>query len=213
MKRGGRAAVPGSDRSKEEHLAALWLATLQRLTAETAHDIRNALNGVAVNLEVVRTRSARGADGSAIAPFATAASAQLELLTGQADALITLLRPPPAVTDLGGLLGRLVALASGSAKGAIELDVPMDSGSVTSAADPTATRLALAAALLGALTRERAVRCRLATDEAAKVYIECDAGGPLTLADDICAAVTDAGISLAPATHGITISFPSSPRE
>ena len=58
----------------EEHLSALWLVTLQRLTDRTAHDIRNALNGVAVNLEVVRSRAARGADGSAIASFATAAA-------------------------------------------------------------------------------------------------------------------------------------------
>ena len=198
---------------KAEHLAALWLATLQRLTDQTAHDIRNALNGVAVNLEVVRSRSARGADGTKIAPFATAAAAQLEVLTGQADALVTLLRSPAAITDLGELLGRLVALARGSGKGSVELDVPMDSGSVTTGVDPTAARLVLAAALLGALGREATVVCRLGTDEAATVYIECDAGGPLTLAEDIGAAVSDAGISLAPAAHGITISFPSSPRE
>lgn len=197
---------------KAERLAALWLGTLQRLTDHTAHEIRNALNGVAVNLEVVRSRAARGAEVAAIASFANAAAVQLEVLTGQADALVALLRPPPDTTDVGALLGRLVALASGAGKGTIALDVPMNSGSVTTLADPTATRLALSAALLAALAREGRVVCRLGTEGAASVYIECDAGGPLTLGDAIGAAVTEAGISLAPVAHGITISFPSSSR-
>ena len=197
----------------DEHLSALWLGTLQRLTDRTAHDIRNALNGVAVNLEVVRSRAARGAEGSAIASFAAAAATQFELLTAQADALITLMRPATGATDLGGLLGRLVVLVSGAGKGTVELDVPMSSGSVTSTANPTATRLALSAALLGAMDRAGRTVCRLSAEGGSTVYIECYDGGPIGLADEVGAAVTEAGISLAPATHGITISFPSNPRE
>ncbi len=200
-------------RGRDLHLSALWLVTLQRLTDRTAHDIRNALNGVAVNLEVVRSRAARGADGSAIASFAAAAAKEFEVLTRQADALITLLRPATGPTDLGALLGRLVALVAEAGKGTIALDVPMSSGSVTSTADPTATRLVLSAALLGAMEREGRATCRLGTETAAAVYIECYDGGPIRLADEITAAVTEAGISLAPAAHGITISFPSNPRE
>ena len=197
----------------EEHLSALWLVTLQRLTDRTAHDIRNALNGVAVNLEVVRSRAARGAEGSAIASFATAAAAEFEVLTNQADALITLLRPASGPTDLGALLSRLVALVADAGKGTIGLEIPMSSGSVTSTADPTATRLALSAALLGVMDREGRATCRLGTETPARVYIDCYDGGPIRLADEIGAAVTEAGISLAPAAHGITISFPSNPRE
>jgi hypothetical protein len=200
-------------RGRDEHLSALWLVTLQRLTDRTAHDIRNALNGVAVNLEVVRSRAARGADGSAIASFAAAAAKEFEVLTSQADALITLLRPAKAPTDLGALLGCLLALVADAGKGTIELDVPMSSVSVASTADPTATRLALSAALLGAMEREGRATCRLGTARAPTVYIECYGGGPIRLADEIDAAVTEAGISLAPAAHGITISFPSNPRE
>lgn len=197
----------------EEHLSALWLVTLQRLTDRTAHDIRNALNGVAVNLEVVRSRAARGADGSAIASFATAAATEFEVLTAQADALITLLRPATGPTDLGELLSRLVALVADAGKGTIGLDIPMSSGSVTSTADPTATRLALSAALLDVMEREGRTTCRLGTETPATVYIDCYDGGPIRLADEIGAAVTAAGISLAPAAHGIALSFPSNPRE
>ena len=198
---------------EDEHLSALWLLTLQRLTDRTAHDIRNALNGVAVNLEVVRSRAARGADGSAISSFASAAAREFETLTAQADALITLLRPAGGPTDLGALLGRMVVLVATAGKGTIVLDVPMSSGSVTSPANPLATRLVLAAALLGAMEHEGRATCRLSTEATATVYIECDGGGPIRLADEVSAAVTEAGISLAPAANGITISFPSSPRE
>lgn len=53
-------------------------AELGRLT----HDVRNALNGVAVNIEVARGRAARNfADPAAIAPFLEQAAAQLELVT------------------------------------------------------------------------------------------------------------------------------------
>lgn len=53
-------------------------AELGRLT----HDVRNALNGVAVNIEVARGRAARNvAEPAAIAPFLEQAAAQLELVT------------------------------------------------------------------------------------------------------------------------------------
>src|SRR4051812_21248311 len=58
--------------------AALWADTLQSLANVVAHDLRNALNAVAVNLEVVRSRSARGAEASAIAPFAATAANNFE---------------------------------------------------------------------------------------------------------------------------------------
>jgi hypothetical protein len=45
-----------------------------------SHDVKNALNGVAVNLEVARTRAARGVtDVSQVSPFLDSAAQQLEL--------------------------------------------------------------------------------------------------------------------------------------
>lgn len=46
-----------------------------------AHDVRNALNGVSVNLEVARSRAARGSDISQIAPFLETAAQQLDAAT------------------------------------------------------------------------------------------------------------------------------------
>jgi hypothetical protein len=195
----------------DEHLSALWLATLQRLVERVAHDIRNTLNGVAVNVEVVRSRAGRGADASAIAPFATAAAAQVEILSGQADALVALVRPAPAALDLGGLLGRFGALLQdASGKALIDLDLPVNAGAVASGANGDATRLALASVLLAALHRPGRITCRLGTDGAPTVYISSSAGGPLSLATEIAETVVAAGILLAPFPDGIAVTFPSS---
>jgi len=50
------------------------LAELKQL----AHDVRNALNGVSVNLEVARSRAQRGIDIAQVAPFIETAAQQLE---------------------------------------------------------------------------------------------------------------------------------------
>ena len=198
---------------EDEHLSALWLATLQRITDRVAHDIRNALNGVAVNVEVVRSRASRGGDASTIAPFAVAASGQVEILSGQVDALVSILRPAATPIDLGALLGRLVTLLrAGAGKGTIELELPVESVAVLSGAGGDATGLALGSILLAALDRGGRTTCRLATDDVPTVYISSDAG-PVVVPADIADALTRAGILLIPSPDGIAVTFPSSFRD
>jgi hypothetical protein len=48
---------------------------------QLGHDVRNALNGVAVNLEVARSRAERGADVTQVAPFIETAVQQLDAAT------------------------------------------------------------------------------------------------------------------------------------
>src|SRR5688500_20153871 len=71
-----------------------WLGALQNLAGRVAHEIRNPLNAVAVNLEVVRSRCERGAvEPPAVLPFATAAAGELERVSRLIDALLALARP------------------------------------------------------------------------------------------------------------------------
>jgi hypothetical protein len=44
----------------------LWLAALQRAIGRASHDVKDSLNGVSVNLEVIRSRA--GASGRRRAP-------------------------------------------------------------------------------------------------------------------------------------------------
>ena len=47
-----------------------------------SHDVKNALHGISVNLEVARSRASRGVvDASQLTPFLESASQQLEVAT------------------------------------------------------------------------------------------------------------------------------------
>jgi hypothetical protein len=78
----------------DPRLAALWLHALQRLADRAAHELNNALNGVVVNLEVVRARTRPGEDPGRVVPFAEAAVEQAEGATALAGALLALVRTP-----------------------------------------------------------------------------------------------------------------------
>ena len=94
--------------------AGLWLATLQRIAGRAAHEVKNSLNGVAVNLEVVRSRAARaGTAADAVSRFAESASEQLERLTAQTEALLALVREARDPCDVNMVAGHLHALLGG----------------------------------------------------------------------------------------------------
>ena len=83
----------------DPRLAELWLHALQRLADRAAHELNNALNGVVVNLEVVRARARPAADAGRVAPFAEAAVEQAEGALALTGALLALSRPPRAPVD------------------------------------------------------------------------------------------------------------------
>src|SRR6476620_3261945 len=70
---------------------ALWLATLHRIFTRAAHEVKGALNGVSVTLEVVRSRSEKPeVPASAVRQFAASASGQLEGVIDMSDAMFSL---------------------------------------------------------------------------------------------------------------------------
>lgn len=99
---------------------SLWLGALGRLAGRAAHELKNPLNGLALNLEVVRSRTVRaGADGAALAPYAAAAASELERAIPLVEALLVLARPLSVPVDLRSaiqpllVLYRAIALAGG----------------------------------------------------------------------------------------------------
>ena len=73
-----------------EDTCALWLQAFQRAMARASHDVKDALNGVSVNIEVIRSRAARAdARASAVAQFGEAAGHQLERLTTLLEAILS----------------------------------------------------------------------------------------------------------------------------
>src|SRR6476661_3813786 len=132
--------------SAPEDVEVLWLATFQRAVGRASHDVKDALNGVSVNLEVVRGRAARpDASASAVAPFAEAAAQQLERLTSLLEALLALGRAERQPVDVAGTLRRIAALC-GASSSPTDAEVFVEQGNVESALTTVsgdAVRLAL----------------------------------------------------------------------
>jgi K+-sensing histidine kinase KdpD len=144
-----------ADISAAEDAGVLWLATLQRALARASHDVKDALNGVSVNLEVIRSRAARpDTPASAVAQFAEAAGQQLERLTTLIEAVLALGRAEREPVDVATTLRRIATLCGASASSA---DAPVevhDDGveSTLTRVRGDAVRLAIAAPLLDAVT-------------------------------------------------------------
>lgn len=140
-----------------QQIAVLWLATLQRATGRASHDVRDALNGAVVNVEVIRGRAARAdAPAAAVAPFADAASQQLDRLTTLLDAVLALGRAEREPADVIVTLRRVATICGASASFA-DSQVMVDAGDLESAATAVpgdAVRLALTAPLLDLVTGE-----------------------------------------------------------
>ncbi len=194
---------------------ALWLEMLNRICTRAAHELKGALNGVSVNLEVVRSRSEKPESlASAVKQYANAAVDQLAAVIAMTDALLSLARPPKEPVELGPVLRRVDALLSPSARAdghRLELDGPIDALGVTSAPG-NASRMAIAACLLAATEASTHVACRAAIDNGEVLLrIECRDGATLVLDQDMLAATSDSGIRMRAEPSAISISFPSSP--
>jgi signal transduction histidine kinase len=141
-----------------------WLQALQRLAGRVAHEIKNPLNAVTVNLEVVRSRCERGnVEAAAVLPFATAAASELERVTRLVDALLALARP--AHPDLAALAGPVITVYDALARaegGSVGMDLSGGSTGIDMAADEA--RAALAATLDDMLEPGVAIRVHLARD-------------------------------------------------
>jgi len=192
----------------------LWLDALQRISSRAAHELKGALNGVSVNLEVVRSRSERpDAPASAVAKFATSATDQLTAVIAMTDALLTLARPSREPVDVGLAIRRIGALLASSARAdgrTLEFEGSMDGLGTTSAPGNTA-RMALAVALLAALDASMHVVCSAAgSGEAAVlvVRIECRDGAVAPLDADTVAVAAEQGVELHAESSAISISFP-----
>jgi len=179
----------------------LWLAVVQRLMGRAAHDVKDSLNGVAVNLEVIRSRAAReGTPASSVAPFAEAAGQQLERLTSLLEALLAVARPERDPVDVGVALRRVATLcaASSSADDAKVVVEELPADDAVTALPGVVVRLALAAPLLeavhGGANGVSPVRCTMRLVPREVIVSFSAEGRPLVMPADLTPVMQDAGI-------------------
>ncbi|HKP16269.1 MAG TPA: hypothetical protein VJT85_09390 [Gemmatimonadaceae bacterium] len=193
----------------------LWLAALQRALDRAAHDVKDALNGVSVNLEVVRSRAGNaGAAASAIAPFAEAAAHQLDRLTALLDAVLALGRRERGPADVGITLRRVAALCSAS-NAVSDARVTVREALIGDARTGVASdvvRLALTAPLLDVVASRRGesretVVCELTGDgDALVVRLLADRAVPMPA--DVAEALRAVGVRWTESANELSIVFP-----
>jgi len=192
----------------------LWLAALQRALDRAAHDVKDALNGVSVNLEVVRSRAGAGAAASAIVPFADAAAHQLDRLTALLDAVLALGRRERGPADVGITLRRVAAVCSAS-NAASDARVTVREAFVDDARTGVAgdvVRLALTAPLLDVVASRRGeardpVVCELTGDgDALVVRLLADRAVPMPA--DVAEALRAVGVRWTESANELSIVFP-----
>lgn len=210
---------------------------MQSLADRAAHEIRNPLNGLAVNLEVVRSRAARGSgDLASIARFADAASSESERAAELVQALLELARPLTPPVDLWDALRPMVvlhaAIAAAGAGGeprddgdpiapAVVLE-PRGAEPLTVAVDPYVSRLALGAALDSAAKARTPtqVRCsveaRIAgvgkNDGYVVAMLRCAAPAP-PLDDIVRDTIEGGGVVLEGVPDGMLLQFRAAGRD
>jgi signal transduction histidine kinase len=209
--------VASSERMTEDlpSVDALWLDTLQRICTRVAHELKGALNGVSVNLEVVRSRSERPeAPASGVARYASSASDQLDAVIAMTEAVLAMARAPREPVDIGSIIRRLDALLSPTARvdgRTLEFRGPIDDLGITSSIGNGA-RLVLSVTLLAALDTSMHVICEACAASnggvGPMVRIECRGGTAPALDADVVAVAAEQGIELQCDSSVISIRFP-----
>ena len=205
----GNSASGGRDRLDE-----LWLSVAQEIVDVGAHEIKDVLNGVTLNLEVIRSRSVDAErEGRVVAPFATAASAQLEILTARTEALLFVGRPAREPADVAVVMRHLAALlipAARSEGGVLAVD-GVDRVAPT-AAPARATRLALASAMLDLTKMGGTATCTLERPTTASetvVRFSHESAAALTMNPEIADAIRVFSITAVKSASDLTLAFPA----
>lgn len=190
----------------------LWLETLQLVTARAAHELKGALNGVSVNLEVVRGRAAQdGVPATAVARFATSAATQLDHVIEMSEALLALARRPRDPVDVAATLRHLAALLVPGVLAAgkkLTVDASEEALPAGTTAGGAVVRTVLARILLAVIDRGGGA-VRLHGDDGAVVVEAVASGDPIVLDDRTTAAMAAAGIQMDAHGPNFTLTFPS----
>jgi hypothetical protein len=188
-----------------------WLLLLQEVVAASAHELKGALNGVALNLEVVRSRSAQEEQAAAsVHRFATSSAEQLELVISMVEALLGLSRRARHGGGLMTTLQQMVALLAPAARplgGSMRVEID-GSGEAPTSADPLAVRVVLAEVLLAELRARTTATCRVTEAEGMVLFIDRSGAAPGPLAQETFAIASGAGIGIQCTDDRTVLTFP-----
>lgn len=191
-------ALRGDDPSSS--LERLWLSALNDLVHDGAHDAKNVLNGIALNVEVARTRSAKGAEAERIAPFAASAAEQVERLFPVVEGLLALTRQPHRPLDVVLTVRQQAAVA-----GVPAVEVPVPVGEHRTSVIAEAARIVLAGVVHGARVADPA--CAISVLPGPAIQI-ARPGGPPDLPSHVVRLAAAHGVRLEREGDTLVLHFP-----
>lgn len=188
----------------------LWQDAVHAIGRPLAHEVRNALNGIAVNLEVVRSRAERpDVPASQLARFADAAADQLEALSRLTEGLLALVRPASAGGELAGLVEWLATLLKTVARpDGGDVQVTVAGEAATTALEGSELRTVVAALLVAAFDRAATLSCEVTGGDEPALRLARLEGVLPALPDDVRMTVERTGVRLALQPDGWTATFP-----
>lgn len=204
--------MPGRDSAVT---AALWLVELQRVAVRGSHAIKNALNNVAVNLEVVRGRAHRAdVAGAVLSRFAESAAGQLDAVTMLSEALLALTRPPREPVDVRATAMAIHALLREGRMGGEGLkNGTLYEGPATTGVSGVTVRLALAHLLVPAADDEPPAEwCVEMSNGAGPAALAFQVTRPSSaprMDGDVEAVVRAAGVRIDQESGMLTLRFPA----
>jgi signal transduction histidine kinase len=204
-------AADGAPEATPRRAAADWQSLVGRMAERLAHEIRNPLNGAMVNLQVVASRAGRlNQDAAALAPFANAATAELERAAALTESLLAVLRPPRAGEDVAVALHALLRVYSviTARGGSLEFlgDDTVDSRTTV---EPRKVRVALAAVIDAAVEQGGEVTARL-RHQGGAVIVEVRRAGQLAHPrTELAALLADVGIRCGLSPDEYVLIFPA----
>ena len=210
------SSVPINRESRGEpasSVEALWLDTLGALCNRAAHEIKGALNGVVVNVEVVRSRSEKAeVTGASLHQYAQSASGQLDAVIAMTEAMLALTRPPRRPLGIAQAVRNVEALVGAAARAddkQVEMQGVVDAVGSTSA-DADVARLVIAAAFIAVVDASSDVLCSAAPGtEAAVLCWECRGGEMAPSVDPAVLSLASAeGIDVRRDGSRLSITFP-----
>jgi hypothetical protein len=190
-------------------LSALWVAELGRLTESVLHNLRNGLQGVGVNVEVIRSRAEGGEREIRtvdIRNFAANASRQFDEVARRVEALLFLVREPRG-SDVVAVLRALGGiLVSSEGRG---LRIPDSASSARAGSDPVLVRLALTHAVLCALAVMTDVAAEVTTGPFVSVTLSGASSEQPALSREVADALRFHHVFCEASPGRITLTFPT----
>ena len=195
-------------------LDARWLDALSRLVSRAAHELKGALNGVSVNLEVVRSRSEKAnVAASSVSTFANAAADQLDGVISLTEALLGLTRNASEPVEIGVEVRRIAILLGAAARSdgkqlTVDAAAALNALGATSAPS-SGVRLAICESLLAVVDAHTNVHCTaLADAHAPAIRIESHDGSAVTVDSKLVATAAESGITITAESSAVSVCFP-----